>query len=107
MLTTTWTIADITAALTIRYIDAMEHENSIDFGSTDPDVCECTAVDSMTYLDASVNWDVTENFGLRLGVENLTDEDPQLYTPSVDSGTDPSVYDVIGRRYFVQGNFKF
>jgi outer membrane receptor protein involved in Fe transport len=107
MLTMTWSIADVTTALTVRYIDAMEHESSVDFGSTDEDVCQCTGVDSITYLDASVNWDLTENFGLRLGIENLTDEDPELYSPEVDSGTDPSVYDVIGRRYFLQGNFKF
>jgi outer membrane receptor protein involved in Fe transport len=85
----------------------MEHESSVDFDSTDPDVCGCTAVDSVTYLDLTASWRPWEQVTLRAGIENLTDEDPQLYTPDVDSGTDPSTYDVIGRRYFLAATYKF
>ena len=44
---------------------------------------------------------------MRAGVVNLTNEDPELYEEHVDSGTDPSTYDVIGRRYFLNANYKF
>ena len=36
----------------------------------------------------------------------LTDRKPELYAPNVQSGTDPSLFDVIGRRYYVQVGLK-
>jgi outer membrane receptor for ferrienterochelin and colicin len=35
------------------------------------------------------------------GVLNLFDRGPEIYSPAVDANTDPSTYDVIGRRYWV------
>ena len=43
----------------------------------------------------------------RLGVNNLFDRQPELYAPNVQSGTDPSLYDVIGRRFFVTVGLKY
>jgi outer membrane receptor protein involved in Fe transport len=76
-------------------------EDTIISGSTDP------GVNSIVYVDLSTAWQVNDGLGIRLGVENLTDEDPELYSPDIDSGTDPSTYDVIGRRYFVSATYKF
>jgi outer membrane receptor protein involved in Fe transport len=85
----------------------MDHAESVISGSTDPDVCGCTGVGSTTYVDLSTRWQPTEALSVRLGIENLMNEDPQLYAPEVDSGTDPSTYDVIGRRYFLNATYKF
>jgi outer membrane receptor protein involved in Fe transport len=100
-LTTVWSYRDFTTALRARYLPSMILEDTVISGSTDP------GVSSLVYLDLSGSWQINDGLSLRLGVENLTNEDPELYSPDVDSGTDPSTYDVIGRRYFLSANFKF
>ena len=45
---------------------------------------------------------MTDNAAFRLGVNNVFDEQPPEYAPNVQSGTDPSLYDVVGRRVFGQ-----
>ena len=40
-------------------------------------------------------------------VNNLTDKDPPLFTSYSNSNTDPSTYDVLGRRYFVGVSARF
>jgi iron complex outermembrane recepter protein len=44
---------------------------------------------------------------LRLGIENLTDEDPPLFAGYMQANTDPSQYDVLGRRYFASLSYRF
>jgi outer membrane receptor protein involved in Fe transport len=65
-----------------------------------------TGPKSITYFDFAVQAQI-EAFTLRLGVNNAFDKDPPQYTPNVQSGTDPSLYDVIGRRAYVQARLKF
>jgi outer membrane receptor protein involved in Fe transport len=43
----------------------------------------------------------------RIGVNNVFDRQPEQYAPNVQSGTDPSLYDVIGRRAYVSGRLRF
>ena len=105
--TAIWSRGDYSAATSVRYIDSMDHAASTNIGSTDPDVCGCTGVPATWYVDLSGSWQATESLQLRLGVDNLTDQGPRLYTPDADSGTDPSVYDLIGRKYFVSATYKF
>jgi hypothetical protein len=47
--------------------------------------------------------------GLRLGVgiENLTDADPPIFPSRVEANTDPSQYDVFGRRCYVSLRYFF
>ncbi len=107
VLTTIWDIGNFSTAVRLRYLDSMDHEESSLVGSTDPDECGCSGVGSVTYVDLSASWQATDSLNVRLGIDNLTDEDPELYTPDQDSGTNPSVYDVVGRRYFVALNYSF
>jgi outer membrane receptor protein involved in Fe transport len=102
-----WNKGNFGATTRVRYIDAMEHAASTNIGSTDPDVCECTSVPATWYVDLSGSWQATEDLQVRVGVDNLTDQSPRLYTPDADSGTDPSTYDVIGRKYFVSATYRF
>jgi iron complex outermembrane receptor protein len=48
-----------------------------------------------------------EGLVIRAGVTNLTNTDPILYPSSVEANTEPSTYDVIGRRYFVRMTYRF
>ena len=43
----------------------------------------------------------------RVGLNNAFDKQPPTYAPNVQSGTDPSLYDVIGRRAYVSARLRF
>lgn len=58
-------------------------------------------IDAIDYFDLNGSWDVNGTVTLRAGVNNLTDELAPVYQPSIASNTDPSTYDVLGRRYYV------
>jgi outer membrane receptor protein involved in Fe transport len=86
-----------------RWIDSMENRATVQYAG-EPTF---TGVPSITYIDASLSFAFLDSGLVRVGVNNITDKEPPLYAPSVQSGTDPSLYDVIGRRIFGQLNFKF
>jgi len=58
---------------------------------------------SVTYVDLVGQYDFNEQFEIYVGVDNAFDEDPPLLTSSWggDANTDVTMYDVIGRRYFM------
>lgn len=84
-----------------RYIDGMK----------DRDLELNYRVPSYDYFDLYATYAFDEGFldGLKLsgGVENLTDEDPPLLPSSVQANTDPSQYDVLGRRYYLRASYRF
>lgn len=43
----------------------------------------------------------------RIGLNNAFDRQPETYAPNVQSGTDPSLYDVLGRRAYASVRLKF
>ena len=79
-----------------RYISAMDNRIGLEF----PGETEFTGTDSIWYFDMTGTWALNDNVEFRLGVNNVFDRDPETYAPNVQSGTDPSTYDVVGRRYF-------
>lgn len=101
-LQTTWSIDALSVGVTTRYIDSMGHANVVTGGSPAAN----TGVDSVVYWDLSAKYDLTEQLSVRATINNLLDEEPQLYSPNVQANTDPSLYDVLGRRFFVGVNFK-
>jgi iron complex outermembrane recepter protein len=105
--TTSWGFGNFQTNLGLRYIPEMDHEETALVGSTDAVVCSCTGVGSTVYVDASARWEPMDAVTVRLGIDNLTDRDPKLYTPDQDSGTNPSVYDVIGRRWYLSATYRF
>lgn len=81
----------------LRWIDSMENRAALQFpGET------FGGVPSIAYLDLSASWKFMEKSSLRIGVNNVNDKQPPRYAPNVQSGTDPSTYDVIGRRIYGQ-----
>jgi hypothetical protein len=43
----------------------------------------------------------------RAGITNLTDTQPAVYPSSVEANTEPSTYDVLGRRCFLRLSYQF
>lgn len=84
------------AQVTGRYIDSMGHANVVTGGSPTTN----TGVSAVTYWDLMGSYQLTSTLTLRAGVNNLFDKKPELYSPNVQANTDPSLYDVLGRRYF-------
>lgn len=81
----------------LRWIGDMENRAAVQFpGET------FKGVPSIAYLDLSASWKFMEKSSLRIGVNNVNDKQPPRYSPNVQSGTDPSTYDVIGRRIYGQ-----
>ncbi len=83
-----------------RYIDAMADAKYPDF-----------RVPSRNYLDlgGSVAIKSGKLHGLTasVGVDNATDTDPPLFPSYSQANTDPSVYDVLGRRYYLSLGYSF
>jgi outer membrane receptor protein involved in Fe transport len=101
LLNARWQFHDFGAGLRAQYLPAMDNK----YASYDP--FTTVGVPSVTYLDANVSWRLGDKLELRAGVENLTDEQPPIYTAAIQMNTDPSTYDVLGRRYFLRANMKF
>ena len=93
-LSTAWTTPwNATISGTLRYMGEAEELND---GPTD--------LDSQTYLDVAISWDVLENTTVRFGMSNLLDEEPPI-VPNAPSGsgngnTFPGSYDYLGRYIF-------
>jgi outer membrane receptor protein involved in Fe transport len=101
-LTATWDVDDLSLSARVNHIAAMFHNETLII-PTSP----ALGTDEYTTLDVFASWFLTDHFTLRGGVLNATDEPPQLYTPNTQAGTDPSTYDVLGRRYFVGANIRY
>lgn len=101
--TPSWALGPVKAQLTARYIDDMAHANTVTGGSP----LTNTSVDSAWYYDLSGRYEVMENVALRVGINNVSDKQPQLFSPNVQANTDPSLYDILGRRYFVGLDVRF
>ena len=72
-----------------------------------PGETEFTGTGAVAYWDFSGGWRMTDNVELRMGVNNAFDKEPEQYAPNVQSGTDPSTYDVVGRRVFAQLRLRY
>jgi outer membrane receptor protein involved in Fe transport len=60
-----------------------------------------TWMQSRHYFDAAASAEISDRFTLTVGVNNLTDQEPSLVGFSqTQANTDPSLYDVLGRRFF-------
>ena len=88
-LRTTWTTPwDASVSLLWRYVSDLKDESGLG-----------NHLSSMSYLDLSGVWDITDSISVRIGINNLLDEDPPI--ASFGSGnTMPEAYDALGRYFF-------
>jgi iron complex outermembrane recepter protein len=86
-----------------RYIDGMQDADR----TLDP----VFRIPHYDYFDLGASYDfsdgVLDGLQLRAGVENLTDEDPPIFPSYAQGNTDPSQYDVLGRRYYLSLKYRF
>ncbi|MEO6152088.1 MAG: TonB-dependent receptor [Croceibacterium sp.] len=87
----------------VRYIDGMENRYSRIYVGEQ----SFTGTDSVVYVDLAGEFHFTDALTFRVGVNNVFDKQPPTYAPNVQSGTDPSLFDVIGRRYYAQATVRF
>jgi outer membrane receptor protein involved in Fe transport len=91
-----------------RWIDRMQNRTSIQFPGED-----FSGIPAKDYWDVGVTWNIGERLShigaarFHVGINNLFDVKPPQYAPNVQSGTDPSVYDVLGRTIFFQVGTSF
>ena len=61
-----------------------------------------TEFPSKSYFALSFDYEINDSWEIYAGVDNLTDTQPPLLAGAqTQANTDPSVYDVFGRRYYV------
>ncbi|QNN68118.1 TonB-dependent receptor [Sphingomonas lutea] len=59
-------------------------------------------LESRHYFDAAATFAIKGRFDFTLGVNNLTKRRPSLLgADQIQANTQPSLYDVLGRRFFV------
>lgn len=100
---TTYTLGGLSVQLVSRWIDKMVHSQTVVGGSP----LTNTGTAATWYHDLSARYAVTPTITVRAGVSNLLDQQPRIYTPNIQANTDPSTFDVLGRRYFVGVNARF
>lgn len=88
------------AFTTLRYVDGMRDAEYRDF-----------EVPSVTYVDVGLEVALPgagdAGWILLAGVENLGDETPPLFPSLQQANTDPSRYDVVGRRFRLGASYRF
>jgi len=96
LLAASYTSGPLLVRTQLRYIGGLEPLAAI--AASTPVVA-----DSVTYVDFATTVQVGEKLELFGGIDNAFDEEPPLLTSSWggDANTDVTMYDVIGRRYFV------
>jgi outer membrane receptor protein involved in Fe transport len=92
---TTWaTPWDLDVSLLWRYTSAVDDESAVG-----------ADWDAYNWFDLTGNWQITDSTQLRLGINNLTDEDPPLSSNAGivpgNGNAWPSVYDGLGRYIFM------
>ncbi len=91
----------IAATLSWQWIDGTTNASSLLESSVSaPGVDAVPSLESENYLDFAFSWQWRDSATLGFSVLNLTDTaPPQLGRFSTEANTDPSTYDVLGRRY--------
>jgi outer membrane receptor protein involved in Fe transport len=110
VLTTNYSVGGLQFRYNLRYIDGMDVVNN-DAILSSPTVGVRPTVSTYIYHDLSARWKINDTFTVVVGVNNIGDKDPPIYTTDAQAGiqsnTDPSTYDVLGRRYFLNLGMKF
>lgn len=102
--------SDFDIRWTLNYISSMDVVNSN--AARSPVVNGVVpSVPSYTYHRLTGTWQPMDALSVTLGIANLFDKDPPIYTSDsragIQANTDPSTYDVLGRRFFLSGTYSF
>ena len=101
--TGSWANGPLTAQLVWRLIGSTD-----DDGSLAPLVVTTDSLSTEHYFDASGSWDISDNFLMTVGVDNVLDTDPPILGNNQEqANTFPATFDVFGRTYFLKGTARF
>ncbi|MDO1559677.1 TonB-dependent receptor [Brevundimonas sp. 2R-24] len=64
-------------------------------------------VDSYTIHELQGRWAINDTVEIYGGIRNLFDQDPHLITNAPDGNTDPNLYDVLGRYFYIGGRLRY
>ncbi|MGH6991957.1 MAG: TonB-dependent receptor domain-containing protein, partial [Caulobacteraceae bacterium] len=99
--TLTWTSGGVSVGARWNFLDAMASSTAVTSpGNVLP------GVPSYSTFDLFARVEVMRRFELRGGIDNLLDKAP-LIVNGEPGNTDPAIYDVLGRRFFVGLTAKF
>lgn len=97
-----WSSGPVQLQVIGRYIDSMKNSQTVTGGSPITN----TGTESTMYWDLTGSYELPYGFSVRAGINNVSDQQPRLYSPNVQANTDPSLYDILGRRFFVGVDFR-
>ena len=91
---------------------------SIDASSSNPQLSAPffpvdAKIGAQNYIDLFGQWNISKNFTLRGGVNNVFDRDPPVISSTIagppfgNGNTFPQVYDTLGRNFFVSAQARF
>jgi iron complex outermembrane receptor protein len=110
VLTSSYSVKSFLFRYNLRWIDAMRVVNN-DALLSSPTVGLKPWVPNYFYHDVTARWAPNDTWEVQLGVNNIADKAPPTYTTDaqvgIQSNTDPSTYDVLGRRAFLTVGMKF
>ena len=95
-----YTVGPLRLDLRWRWVEAMG--NSTNVGAVNQ---TALGVKAMDYFDLSGRYRLNEMTEFRAGVLNMADRQPPAWTG--ESATDPALYDLLGRRFYVGVNLRF
>jgi outer membrane receptor protein involved in Fe transport len=96
-----WVDGPVTTSARWRHIGKVNDDDD----TTDFIVDKIGAVD---YFDLTMSFNASDNFTFNVGVNNILDKQPPvLGSNAQQANTYPSVYDVLGRDFFVSAQFRF
>lgn len=82
--------------------------NGITRIGTNPSLITKPYLGEISYFDLTFGYDVSENFSLNIGVNNILDKQPPIIgTDAEQANTLPSYFDVLGRDFFVSAKLTF
>jgi iron complex outermembrane recepter protein len=98
-----YAIGPVDLALNTRYVDSMSNQGNIAaFGNN-----SFVSAGSVTYMDISARWQVSNAVELSAGILNLGNRRPPVFNNAIDQNSDPSTYDMVGRSWFSGIRVKF
>ena len=105
-----WDIGEFGVNWQTRYVSGMTVVNDDALGS-DVTTSLIPTTPATDYHRFTATWAPTETMEFLVGVDNVFDEEPALYADDTQAGqqanTEPSVFDILGRRYFMNATFRF
>jgi len=100
--TLNYAVGPVNASFRWRHIDSM-----IDQSCIGKSTCTAVSPGAIDYFDLTGAWKINDRYELSAGVNNLGDKQPPFFTSFIQANTDPSTYDVLGRRYYIGFKARF